>query len=383
MPEEKNEMVVTPWEVSGKVDYEKLIRQFGTQPITQPLLERMKRLTGDLHVQLKREVVFSHRDFDWILDKYEAGEKFFLYTGRGPSGHVHLGHMLPWFFTKYLQDKFGAKLYFQMTDDEKSLVRPLSLEETWNYTYDNALDIMAVGFNPNKTMIIPDTTCIHTLYPTALRVAKHVTYSTAKAVFGFEDSSNIGIIFFPAIQAVPCFLDSVLTGRNAPCLIPASIDQDPYWRVTRDVAPKLGFYKPAQIHGKFLPGLIEGGKMSASIPESAIFTVDDEETAARKVMNAYTGGRATVEEQKRLGGRPDFCSVYYYMYYLFEEDDGRIGELRQSCLTGHLLCGDCKVILAERVRRFLAEHKAKRERAKDIINDVLVDDDYFSRLVKR
>jgi len=79
----EEEMVVTPWEVSGKIDYEKLIQQFGTQPITDELLERLKKHTGKLHLQLQRKLFFSHRDLDWILDRYEAGQKFVLYTGRG------------------------------------------------------------------------------------------------------------------------------------------------------------------------------------------------------------------------------------------------------------------------------------------------------------
>ena len=45
---------------------------------------------------------------------------------------------------------------------------------------------------------------------------------------------------------------------DVPCLIPCAIDQDPYFRMTRDVAPKLkppglpkgskGLLKPALIH---------------------------------------------------------------------------------------------------------------------------------------
>ena len=31
--------------------------------------------------------------------------------------------------------------------------------------------------------------------------------------------------------------------------------QDPYFRMTRDVAPRLGFKKPALIHSKFFPAL--------------------------------------------------------------------------------------------------------------------------------
>jgi len=317
MPDE--EMIVTPWKVSGRIDYKKLIEEFGTQPITDSLLERIRKHTGELHLQLRRRIFFSHRDLDWILDMYEAGRRFVLYTGRGPSGPVHIGHLIPWMFTKHLQDVFGAKLYFQMTDDEKFLINPeFTLEKSNKIAYENALDVIAVGFDPEKTFIIMDSERGGILYKIAVQVAKRITFSTVKAVFGLEESSNIGIIFFPAIQAVPCFIESVITGENTPCLIPAAIDQDPYWRVTRDVAPKLGYYKPAQIHCKFLPGLGKGGKMSASMPETCIFTTDSPEDVDRKVWNAFTGGRATAKEQRLHGGDPSICPIYYYYYYSAE-----------------------------------------------------------------
>jgi tryptophanyl-tRNA synthetase len=364
-------MVVTPWEVSGKIDYDKLVREFGTQPITPELLERIQKHTGTLHPQLQRRIFFSHRDLDWILQRYEAGEKFVLYTGRGPSGPVHIGHLVPWIFTKYLQNKFDAQLYFQMTDDEKFLYHDeFSLDESQKWAYENALDLIALGFDPKKTKIIMDTKSMGTLYNLAIRIAKHMTFSTVRAVFGFQDSTNIGMLFYPAIQAVPAFLESELEGHNVPCLIPAAIDQDPYWRVTRDVAPKLGFYKPAQIHCRFVPGLGRGGKMSASMPETSIFTVDSPEVAAKKVMGAFTGGRATIEEQKRLGANPDICSVFAYDYFLFM-DDKEIEDLRFNCLAGNIMCGECKQVLAERVKKFLVEHQEKREKAKDHFEEFL------------
>jgi len=365
------EMVVTPWEVSGKIDYDRLIQEFGTQPLTPEILERIQKLTGDLHPQLRRRIFFSHRDLDWILQRYEAGEKFVLYTGRGPSGPVHIGHLAPWIFTKYLQDKFGAKLYFQITDDERFLYHDnFTMTEPRKWAYENALDLIALGFEPDKTRIIMDTKNMGAMYELALRIAKHVTYSTARAVFGFQDSTNIGLLFYPAVQAVPAFLESALVGHNVPCLIPAAIDQDPYWRVTRDVAPKLGYYKPAQVHCRFVPGLGRGGKMSASMPETAIFTIDPPELAQKKVLSAFTGGRATVEEQKRLGANPDICSVFAYEYFLFM-DDSEIEELRFNCLSGNIMCGDCKQILAERVKKFLVEHQEKREKAKDNFEEYL------------
>ena len=371
MSTNNEEMVVTPWEVSGKIDYEKLIREFGTQPLTPELLERLGRDAGELHPQLERRIFFSHRDVDWLLQKYENGEKFVLYTGRGPSGPVHIGHLAPWIFTKYLQDKFDAKLYFQITDDERFLYHDnFTMQEPAKWAYENALDLIALGFDPHKTRIIFDTKNIDTLYPIALSIAKHVTFSTAKAVFGFQESTNIGLSFYPAIQAAPAFLESALVGHNVPCLIPAAIDQDPYWRVTRDVAPKLGYYKPAQIHCRFVPGLGRGGKMSASLPETAIFTIDSPKVAKKKIMNAFTGGRATVEEQKQLGANPDICSVYAYDYFLFMNSK-EIEDLRYNCLSGNIMCGECKNNLAERVEKFLIQHQERREKAKDRFQEFL------------
>jgi len=371
---EEEKMVVTPWEVSGTIDYEKLIQQFGTQPLTDDLLKRIKKHTGELHLQLRRKLFFSHRDLDWILDMYDAGQKFVLYTGRGPSGPVHIGHLIPWIFTKHLQDAFDAKLYFQMTDDEKFLINPdFTLEKSLGFTYENTLDLIAVGLEPEKTRVISDVKHIRVLYDLAIKVAKHVTFSTVKAVFGFEDSSNIGIIFFPGIQAAPCFIESALTGKNVPCLIPAAIDQDPYWRVTRDIAPKLGYYKPAQIHCKFLPGLGKGGKMSASLPETCIFTIDPPEVAERKIWNAYTGGKPTEKEQRMHGGDPSICTIFQYFNYLFEESDEKLKELQSKCRSGDIICGDCKAILAERVKKFLAEHQRRREKARDIVDKFFIE----------
>ena len=361
-------MVVTPWEVRGKVDYDRLIREFGTQPLTEDLLKRVTKHTDTLHLQLQRRIFFSHRDLDAVLDLYEREIKFVLYTGRGPSGPVHIGHLVPWIFTLSLQKKFDTRLYFQMTDDEKFLIDDeSSLKETRNYAYENALDLIALGFKPENTFIIYDVEDIDLLYDVTLEVAKRITYSTARASFGFQDSTNIGWIFWPALQAAPCFIHKKLTGENVPALIPAAIDQDPYWRVTRDIAQKLGYYKPAQIHCRFLPGLGAGGKMSASEPETSVFTMDPPELVKRKIWNAFTGGKGTATEQRKTGADPTACSIYQYYYFLFEEDDRMLAERERECKTGERLCGECKKDLTERLNKFLGEHRRRREKAKDVI----------------
>ncbi|HYY71025.1 MAG TPA: tryptophan--tRNA ligase [Nitrososphaeraceae archaeon] len=370
----KDDILVTPWEVHGDLEdknYAKLIEKFGTQPLSIELIEKLKKLTGEVHPLIKSQYFFSHRDLDWVLNKYENGESFYLYTGRGPSGFVHIGHILPWLFTKYLQDKFGSKLLFQITDDEKYLYNVGTTKETISkYTYENILDIIAIGFNPKLTRIIIDTKHINHLYPIATEIARKITFSTAKAVFGFTNTTNIGMIGFPPIQAAPCFLPSIIERVPTPVLIPAAIDQDPYWRITRDIAEKLGFYKPAQIHSKFLPSLSQLSKMSSSKPETAILTTDEPEIVEKKVLSSFTGGQPTISLQKKLGANADICPVFWYLKYFFD-DEKESFERYIKCKSGNLLCGECKSDLAHDTRNFVIEFKSKREKAKDKVKEFM------------
>lgn len=369
-------MKVTPWEVSGHIDYDSLIKQFGTQHLSEALLKRLERHAGELHFMLRRKIFFSHRDLDWLLDKLERGERFVLYTGRGPSGDTHLGHMLPWIFCKWLQDRFDTELYFMLTDDEKFMYSDkLTQEETHAYAYENALDIMAVGFDPKKTIIFSDFDYAKTLYKIATKVAKLTTFSTAKAVFGFENSTNIGMIFFPAMQAATCFLPSELKKKNVPVLIPAAIDQDPYWRISRDVADRLGYYKPAAIHSRFLAGL-QGpdSKMSASVPDSAIFTTDSPKEARRKIMKSFSGGAGTLAEHRAKGGNPHVDTACQYLYQMFEPDDEKVKEIFDGYKKGSLMSGEVKTMLAGKVERFLKEHQARKEKLRTKLPQLMTKD---------
>jgi tryptophanyl-tRNA synthetase len=372
-----NNFSVTPYDVKGKVDYEKLIEQFGTEPITDELLERIKKHTGnDLHFMLRRGTFFTHRDMNWLLNEYEKGNPFYLYTGRGPSDNTHLGHLTPWVFTKWLQDKFDVKLIFQLTDDEKFLFKEnLSLEDTHHFALENALDIIALGFDPNKTEIMIDTYNAKTLYNAALPISKKITFSTVKSSFGLDNTANLGQIFYTSIQAVPAILESIRQKKNVPCLIPHGIDQDPHFRISRDVFPKLGFFKPASIQCRFLPGLLgEDGKMSASDPKATLYTTDTLKTIKKKIGGAFSGGQVSVEEHRKLGGNPDIDVSFQWLKILFEPDDKKLAEMEAQYRTGHLLTGELKAYLIEKANAFLEGHRAKREKARDQLEKFLIRD---------
>ena len=243
------EQIITPFDVSGGVDehgkavaidYDKLIDHFGSQRIDKSMLERFERLTGrPPHRLLRRGLVFSHRDLTVILDKYEKGIPFFLYTGRGPSsGSMHVGHSVPFEFTKsvgilsptsiqkipanhsngrYLQDAFNVPLIIMLTDDEKFLHSPkLSLKDCRKFAQENALDIIAIGFDPAKTFIFADTEFIYGGHGAAfghniLEIGKKTTNNQIKGTFGFNDT----YVVFMGILPITMLTDRLLTSPTA------------------------------------------------------------------------------------------------------------------------------------------------------------------------
>ena len=50
--------------------------------------------------------------------------------------------------------------------------------------------------------------------------------------------------------------------------------------------------------------------MSKSLPESCIDLPEDPKIVTKKIMRTLTGGRDTVDEQKKLGGEPEKCIIF-------------------------------------------------------------------------
>jgi tryptophanyl-tRNA synthetase len=371
-----DDFVVTPYEVKGKIDYDRLRELFGTQEVTPEVLARIHHLSGgELHPLLTRGIYYSHRDLLPLLDGYANGRPFFLYSGRGPSGPLHTSHLVPFDLCLWLQRRLGVPMYIQITDDEKFWARSgLTREETAHWGLENLYDILALGFDPKRTHVFFDSRSIAAMYPLAIRVARKITYSNVKAVFGFTPSTNIGLVFYTALQSVPAFWPSWAEGRTIPCLIPCGIDQDPHFRLTRDIAEGLGYPKPALIHSRMVPGLLGEGVMSTTgnRADDALFLNDPPKTVEKKLRSAFTGGRATVEEQRRLGATPEICSIWALWRTRFAESEAKFEEVTRTCRSGELLCGDCKGQLIERVHKFYEEHAAAREKVKDWAESTIV-----------
>ena len=130
-----------------------------------------------------------------------------------------------------------------------------------------------------------------------------------------------------------------------------------------------GFLQPSSTYHRLMTGL-DGEKMSSSRPQSAIFLSDDEETVRKKVFSAKTGGRVSLEEQRKYGGEPEKCMIYeLFLYHLIENED-ELKEIYNNCKNGELKCGDCKKLATQILNNMLKEIR-ERKGSKDEIKKII------------
>lgn len=387
-----DESECTPWVVKGKIDYSLLVKNFGTELIDDNLISRFEEvIKRPVHPWIKRGLFFSHRELHRLLNAYEAGEPMFLYTGRGPtSDAMHIGHLVPFIFTKWLQDVFDCPLVIQISDDEKYYFKPLEFLDVYRLGFKNAEDIIACGFNPKKTFIFSNRDYRLAVPEYEVFVSdmkKLVSIHTIKKVFGFGkekflkqeeinkgmkpevDFENIGMYDWPIYQtaaAFSCAFPHIFPSKSVPahCLVAYAIDQDPYFRLARDIADKMELIKPYSIMSMFIPPLVGSeGKMSSSIgTDSTIFLTDNEETIQNKVMKyAFSGSRGdgTLADHRRLGGDIDKDISYQYLRY-FELNDDKLEHIRTEFESGRMTCSEIKKIMAQKLIDVIGEHQKRK-----------------------
>ncbi len=353
----QTDFTVTPYSVDGDVDYEQLLEQFGADRLTADQRDRFPEPGYPL---VRRDVFYAQRDLDPFLDATNKREDHAIVTGRGPSGPMHIGHIFPFYFARYLQEAAGTTVYIPLSDDEKYLLKDQSISDISDHTRDNLRDLLAVGFDPERTRIVVDSADADVVYPIASVLGKEITQATVDATYG--DPENIGLSFYPAVQATHLLLPQLVEGRQ-PTLVPIAVDQDPHVRVCRDVAGKQRYdvEKPGALLSKFIPSLDGPGKMSSSDDAPGILLSDDRATVREKVLtHAYSGGQTSIEQHRKEGGNPEVDVSYLLLYYFFEDDDAEVDRLAREYREGSLLSGELKAIAAEKIADFLESHQQRR-----------------------
>lgn len=363
---------VDPWSEAAPENYGELMEKFGIESFE----EFLEDIPDPSHL-MRRKIIFGHRDFDKILEAIDEGKDYVVMTGLMPSGKMHLGHKLVVDQLIWYLDH-GAKIYLCVADLESHIARNLTLEEAREYAKEEYLtNYQALGLDLEKCHVYFQSKS-DAVQKLAYTLGTKVNFSELRAIYGFENDSDASHIFYPMIDVADILRPQLKKFEGpTPTVVPVGIDQDPHIRLSRDVASrfesKFGFIRPSSTYGRLIPGLT-GKKMSSSNPKSAIFLTDSIEELREKIDNAITGGRHTIDEQKKKGGKPDECMIYsLYVFHLLENDEELL-EHRDACKSGEIICGDCKEKAFQLLKDFLEKHEEKRENIGEIeIEDIISD----------
>ena len=363
---EKEKTRLDPWGITEIQDYERLYREFGIKPF-KPLLPEIP----EPNMFMRRGIIFGHRDFERIVEAIKNNGEFAVLSGIKPTGEFHLGTLMTAREIIYFQ-KQGAKTFYCVADVEAYEDNNIPLEKSGKIAVGNIADVLALGLDPKKAYIYRQSKEMR-VRDFALIFARKVTLATMKAIYG---ERNIGLYVSALIQAGDILLPQHEDfGGPKPTVVPVGIDQDPHLRFTRDLAQKFkrkyGFILPSSTYHKLIKGLDGSPKMSKRNPMSYFTLHEPPEMIAKKISNAFTGGRPTVKEQRELGGIPEVCSVYAINMFHFMENDEEVIKLYNDCKSGNIICGECKQRTIEIVLRFIRNLEEKRKKFIDKAREIL------------
>ncbi len=366
MEEARN--VLDPWGTTAISDYERLIKQFGIEPLTDDLIKRFPIQ----HRIIRRRIIFGHRDLNIILDAVEKGEVYAVMTGIKPSGPYHLGTKLTAeeivLFQK-LSPK--AQVFYCIADIEAWNDNGIPPEQSYETAIDNVADLLAFGLDPHRVYVYRQSRELRVLSRAAI-FARGLGINLLKAIYG---ERHMGLYLSALIQVADILLPQHEDfGGPKPTVVPVGIDQDPHIRFTRDLVDKYkrfyGYIRPAATYHRIQMSLTGQPKMSKRDP-MGMFTLNEDLNSIRfKIMNAFTGGQPTVEEQRKYGGNPHKCAIYQ-MYLFHIDDDKLVEKVYNECINGQRLCGECKKQLYEIFSKWLMEHREKKEKLRDLAKQLV------------
>lgn len=262
-----------------------LVDNFGIKTLNNTDILKLNFLPVNL-----LNLIESHRG----LENFNQIEphKYYLYTGRGPSqGSFHIGHLLGLELILEFQKFVKNKIYFMISDDEKIFRDKINLEQMNSNVQNTISQLNKLGFNDSNCDIRINSKGINeSEYKNIIKLMTMTTINELNKIFG--EKTHVGEYFYVFYQLMPCFLD-----KNKTAIIIAGIDQDPFFRLCRDIAPRIGFAKPIIIYTKNVIGLDGSPKMSTSnINSNPIFIDDTKEIIKQKILNIKYVGAGTLNE---------------------------------------------------------------------------------------
>ena len=347
--------IIDPWGSGLLEDYEKIIKDFGLDIFDSKLFPRPNRI-------MRRNLVFAGRDLKIISDAIKNKKKFYVLSGIMPSNEkIHFGTKMVVENIKYFQEH-GAETYILVADLESASTRGITLEEARKRALDFHIPAyVALGLDIKKTIFYFQSENKEAMN-NAYEFAKKITLNEFEAIYGSADPGKI----MAAMAQVADILYPQFKERK-PGIIPVGIDQDPHIRLTRDIVRRLKdkkFFLPSSIYHKYTPSLDGNIKMSKSKPESCIELPEDIKSVKRKIKNALSGGRDTLDEHRKLGAVIEKDMVFELMKQHLVEDDKELNRIYNDYKSGKMTSGELKEIACNKMEAFMNDFVKGIEQAR-------------------
>ena len=351
--------IIDPWGSELPEDYVKIVKDFGLEQFDKSMFPEPNRL-------MRRGIVFAGRDLKVISKAIHDKKPFYALSGIMPTNdQIHLGNKAVVENLKYFQ-KHGGVTYILVADLEAADARGVSVEEGRKRALEFHIPAyIALGLDPEKTFFYFQSENMDVVR-LGYEFAQRITLNEFKGIYGSADPGRImsavtqvGDILFPQLK------------ERMPGIIPVGIDQDPHIRLSRDIVSrtkKMRFFPPSSLYHKYMPSLDGSIKMSKSNPLHSISLPEDLKQVKKKIMRAHSGGRDTVEEQRKLGAVVEKDMAFELLKQHLVEDDAELQKIYDDYSSGKMLSGELKQLTYEKMEKFMNDFDQKLEKARKNIH---------------
>ncbi|MCX8194875.1 MAG: tryptophan--tRNA ligase, partial [Candidatus Micrarchaeota archaeon] len=189
--------------------------------------------------------------------------------------------------------------------------------------------------------------------------SRRATPAMLQALYGERNYS----LYFAALTQVGDILLPQHKDFGGPkrVLVPVGVDQDPHIRFARDIAQKERLIPPSATYHKIMKSLTGEAKMSKRDPNATLSLSDSLEVARKKLMNSFSGGRNTAEEQRKFGGDVEKDVLYEVMKFHFIEKDELLEEMKEDMASGRMLTGEYKQKWIPYAIEWLRRHQERKK----------------------
>lgn len=278
-------------------------------------------------------------------------------SGIQPTGRFHLGNYFGAIRQYIALQRHDQAFYF--IADLHALTTVRNPEELKQYTHDAALDLLALGLDPEQATLfrqsdIPEVTDLTWLLMTVTQMSLLEKCHAYKDKLARGIAADAGLFTYPVLMAA----DILIYDSN---LVPVGQDQVQHLEVTRDLAQRFNHIYNSEVFvlpdahvldaSAKVPGT-DGEKMSKSYGNT-IEIFEPPKKLRKKFMSIKTDS-TPVEDPKN----PETCSVFT-LYKLFA-DEGEQQALADRYRAGGMGYGEAKQALYDKAMEYFGEARERR-----------------------